>query len=925
MKNIKIIVFYHKKAPILKNDVLIPMHVGRSVAFDAAKDFNSLSKEDIDFLKKNMIGDDTGDNISNLNRFFSEMTGIYWCWKNYSSLEDPEYIGFFHYSRQMIFSNNDIINLPSIENINEFIQFMGLNRKDIEYQISDNDIILRKRSILNYDMAHYKKNKKFGYEFNKASEYIEDKYPEYNIQTYLNQNKFNRANIFIMKKEIFFHYCEFIFDVLFYIYKSIDYSYHSINQRRSIGYVGELYLTLFVNHCKNNNKKVKELPIVGNKSISHKIEIQESYIPIVIPLSLTSLNIVAVLIRSIIDNYKSKNKCIFYIIINNENSISNTRKCLLNDLIENEYFSLQFITLEYYFNRFKNLKKIDNISFQTTLLIPIIFNKLQKVIFINPYSIVLTDIKLLYDIDIESFYAGAVIDYDEIMNIKNEYDKQRVINKNIKNITSSTFKIYNPNILLLNIVNINKNRYIDFIKNVQPTTCLTYSNYKKIFHNFYKDSIKEINSNWNVPSRSKKANGQFDLPAKYELKLRDSYLAPKIINFEDRPKPNEEIGHNLDHFFWKYAKFTPFYEEIILQTTNAIKDLKLFLQEKSKIKSIGVNTMTAEIKQREETNLNNFSVLHTIINSIYIIRGDVFSNRKDEDMLPLVKNKLLHFYTDSFIDLLLTQSDSFQEIVNMLADNDSKLIYLSEIKRKILYTYFPSQTADNFCNISFDYKKLKSQYIEYKIEKELINAKDINSGIQSTCGLYIIDNVFTVDEGDIIFDLGAYDGMTAIHFSKLTGPKGKVYAFEPQPETYVYLKKNVTHINNIIPVNECIYHSNTQLNFSCKAQSAKIALQGEYTVKTTTLQHYITENNIKKVDLIKMDIEGSEMHALFGSIDIIKQHRPKLAICIYHNKGEDLLTVPLYLKRNLINYKFYIRKFWVNAWDTILFAVPYSN
>lgn len=41
-----------------------------------------------------MIGDDTGDNISDKNREYCELTGIYWTWKNYDKLENPDYIGF---------------------------------------------------------------------------------------------------------------------------------------------------------------------------------------------------------------------------------------------------------------------------------------------------------------------------------------------------------------------------------------------------------------------------------------------------------------------------------------------------------------------------------------------------------------------------------------------------------------------------------------------------------------------------------------------------------------------------------------------------------------------------------------------------------------------------------------------------------------
>lgn len=76
----------------------------------ASKD-GEISKEDFEWMCGNMIGDDTGDNISHLNRYFCELTGIYWAWKNYDKLGNPDYIGFMHYRRHFIFNEDIISNL----------------------------------------------------------------------------------------------------------------------------------------------------------------------------------------------------------------------------------------------------------------------------------------------------------------------------------------------------------------------------------------------------------------------------------------------------------------------------------------------------------------------------------------------------------------------------------------------------------------------------------------------------------------------------------------------------------------------------------------------------------------------------------------------------------------------------------------------
>ena len=73
---IKILVGYHKPASLLKSDILVPIHLGRAIADQISKD-GYLSEEDYQWLFNNTVGDDTGDNISNQNRCYCELTGLF--------------------------------------------------------------------------------------------------------------------------------------------------------------------------------------------------------------------------------------------------------------------------------------------------------------------------------------------------------------------------------------------------------------------------------------------------------------------------------------------------------------------------------------------------------------------------------------------------------------------------------------------------------------------------------------------------------------------------------------------------------------------------------------------------------------------------------------------------------------------------------
>lgn len=120
---VKILVGYHRPAVLLKDEVLIPIHLGRALATEASKD-GSMSKEDYQWMLDNMIGDDTGENISEENRKYCELTALYWAWKNYDKLGNPDYIGFMQYRRHFIF--DDGFDGTGRENPGDVSDFPGL-------------------------------------------------------------------------------------------------------------------------------------------------------------------------------------------------------------------------------------------------------------------------------------------------------------------------------------------------------------------------------------------------------------------------------------------------------------------------------------------------------------------------------------------------------------------------------------------------------------------------------------------------------------------------------------------------------------------------------------------------------------------------------------------------------------------------------
>ena len=140
-----------------------------------------------------------------------------------------------------------------------------------------------------------------------------------------------------------------------------------------------------------------------------------------------------------------------------------------------------------------------------------------------------------------------------------------------------------------------------------------------------------------------------------------------------------------------------------------------------------------------------------------------------------------------------------------------------------------------------------------------------------------------VKKGEVVFDIGANIGFYTLLFSKLVGENGKVYAFEPDPETFSLLKRNIgeNNINNVVLINKAvsnkeekidfyILESNTSGNSVFKENLDKVASKS-IKVDSVSLDEFFGKNF--KVDFVKLDIEGSELKALQGMSKILKNSK----------------------------------------------------
>ena len=244
---VKILIAYHKKTPLLKNDICIPIHCGRKLAYKKQL-IDSTFKNDYQWLTNNMIGDDTGDNISYLNNKFNELTALYWAWKNYDKIGNPDVIGFMHY--RTIFN---LQSYPTYETI--YLDSCGYKNKSLLELIDNKNNFLCTcfgKTSKNMEVS-YKEMEQYGADFKFYETFVnilKDKYKK----DYKDLVKYNNQNIigpfkqmFILPKEEFFSYCEWMFPKILELENLMkDYPYEKKQKSsRSIGWLCE-HITAFI-------------------------------------------------------------------------------------------------------------------------------------------------------------------------------------------------------------------------------------------------------------------------------------------------------------------------------------------------------------------------------------------------------------------------------------------------------------------------------------------------------------------------------------------------------------------------------------------------------------------------------------------------------------------------------------------------------
>lgn len=221
-----------------EDELYIPLQVGRSLHPDYG-----------------YLGDHTGDNISAKNPYYSELTGLYWIWKNRA---DADYLGLCHYRRYFL---NDAGNLM----------------RESEYMdiLSKHDVIIAQPQIGQYDYltiyerAHDIRN------LDQTAIVIKELYPDYyaDFQDVIAGNRCYVGNLFVAPKSLFCAYCEWLFTIFSALETRINTEGYDDYHKRVFGFLSEQLLFVWIKH---NHLSCYEAPYGLTQEKAETIKLKEA-------------------------------------------------------------------------------------------------------------------------------------------------------------------------------------------------------------------------------------------------------------------------------------------------------------------------------------------------------------------------------------------------------------------------------------------------------------------------------------------------------------------------------------------------------------------------------------------------------------------------------------------------------------------------
>lgn len=563
----KIYLNYFNDAALIESDILTPIHLGAG---------NS-------DLELDMIGDNTGDHISDKNSLYCELTGIYWAWKNDTS---SDHLGFFHYRRLFNFNTEltdelDVMSLLNHARVDSLLFSKFKLDDDTIGNFTDKyDAIIP--TLIDISGAGNLKNQYITAKFHHAedlhlarkvlSEFNPDDLDAFDSE--MREQSFYGNNMFILKRDLFHNLCEWLFPMLDEIHSRVDYSkYSHFQEKRVVGYLAERFISVYFRKYIVNDSKVKHIELdrlfirdtVAYPTAPKAIETQLPIVSVAISADQNYFTHFVALVRSLLANRVHSYHMEIIVL---DGGIHALHKNMLNQSLE-KYgeFTIHYLDMSHCFDGLSVREPFTKATFFRLALCDLLENH-QKVVFLDTDMVVNCDIKELFDVDISGKYLAACPD----LIIRSFIAKHELVNPNL---SPWTYDDYMKTLLDMEepedyfqagtlVMNLELMREDDLspvmIDDIQNNDYWYLD--QDILNKYLSKNSLQISNKYNCteipPSHSKFLNNM-DYKA-----FEESLDNPSIVHFAGIAKPWLNNVHRYSLLYWMYLKNTPWYETAFL-------------------------------------------------------------------------------------------------------------------------------------------------------------------------------------------------------------------------------------------------------------------------------------------------------------------------------------------------------------------------
>ena len=528
--------------------------------------------------------DDSGSNISSKNAWYCELTTQFWAWKNV----DARYYGFCHYRRYFDFSDVEHQENAYGEVMDTRIDWDSQKRyclddEHISRVVEGYDILTtRVRDLGNFPEAWKNPIDQYSRaaylhvaDLERVFDLAKEMYPDFiqDIDAFANGYSSCFCNMFIMRKDLFFSYCEWLFPLLEKFEESWDKELLSHEALRTPGHLSERLLNVWIMHEKRVNPKLKckELQCVHfeqpERSSEPRLEPADSHgLPAVPVVFAADNNYVPMVTTTAYSMLKNASRDSFYDVVILEKDFSDYNKRIMSEFFAQfPNASIRFVNVSGMISAYSLQTSNEHISVETyyRFLIQKILPGYDKVVYLDSDLIVKGDVSELYATDLGTNLLGAARDIDYLGNLNMNDGKRAEYTKEVLQM-KNPYDYFQAGVLVLNTAEMRKLYPFEKWLEIAAESKYIYDD-QDILNAHCQGRVTYLDNSWNVMNDcgGRIAKVFSFAPAGLFDKYMAAYRAPKVMHYAGFEKPWKPGPCDQKELYWSYARQTPFYETFI--------------------------------------------------------------------------------------------------------------------------------------------------------------------------------------------------------------------------------------------------------------------------------------------------------------------------------------------------------------------------